>query len=437
MSSRFQIIRKLGEGGMATVYLAEPRAGTPGPAQVALKKMRREAMDDPEQIDLFLREARVATRFDHPGLVRVFDAGLEGNELFLSLEYVDGPDLEQVIDLLRSRGERLAPELVAFVGARVCEALSHVKTLRDDAGAPLVQAHRDISPSNVLLSRQGQVKLADFGVVRLTSSKTAVGIVKGKWEFFPPEIITGKPQDMRGDLFALGITLYKLAALEHPFFAPTPQEHFQRARTEDPQRPRGMPEGLWLVLRGALARDPDLRHPTPEAMAQELEGFIRSRRPVATARVLAEALARLRRNHTDSMVAPEPTTDGDGDESPTLPELPRSARAAAGADDDDDEESTETGIPGFSAPSRPPPVGRRSTGMMPVAQMPSLYDLLKAARQQAGLPMEHSPEQFAAMLQRREAEIQRSRPGARVEFAVVTREGKPVVVPRVRVPKSR
>src|SRR6185312_11540578 len=122
-------------------------------------------------------------------------------------------------------------------------------------------------------AKNGVVKLSDFGVVRLRESKTAVGKVRGKWEYFPPELVRGS-HDQRGDLFALGVTLYKLAALKHPFEAPTPPQHFERACKEQPAVIPGMPESLWGIIFRALSKDPKQRYQTAEEMGADLDAFV-------------------------------------------------------------------------------------------------------------------------------------------------------------------
>lgn len=445
--SRFQIIRKLGEGGMAEVHLATLRDESGFSRAVALKKLKAEALDDPDQVDLFVREMRVACRLNHPNVVQVFDAGIEDQRPYLCLEYVDGPDLDTVIDALRSARSRLSPALVAWVGAEVCRALAYAYAAVDEKGQPLLAAHRDISPSNILISSLGAVKLADFGVVRLSTSATAVGIVKGKWEFFPPEIITGRPQDARGDLFALGISLYKLYALEHPFKAPTPQEHFNRARTEEAERPPGMPEGLWKCIRSAMERDPGRRVPDAETLAASLEGYLAASGERVGARQLSAAIRALPLpRHLDEHVSLD-EEDVDPDDAPTQPDVRRLLLAqelrarglASGArgEDEDDEETTETGVPEFTPNARN--LGRALTGAAPALLLPPgtdrLFDELRIAREKAGLKMDLSLGEFQQLLLSHLAEIRRTRPGARVQFVLGQKNGKPVVVPRVARPK--
>ena len=279
-----------------------------------------------------------------------------------------------------------------------------------------------------------------------------MGIVKGKWEYFPPEIITGKPQDARGDLFALGVTLYKLFALAHPFSAPTPQEHFQRARTEDPVRPREMPDGLWRVLKGALARDPELRFATPLAMAEALDAYLAQSGERMGPSQLAERIRRLplMRPTTEEHISIDEEThevpEVDADDDTTEPGIPLRTpltrpKVEPAADDDEDEdlEPTELGLPTFieGALARRA-LGRAVTGVgtAPLPPAPDidfdrLYNELQKARRAAGLGVDLTPVEFRHLLIGRREEILKSRPGMRVRFEIGTRQGKPVVVPKV------
>jgi serine/threonine-protein kinase len=289
--SRFRILKTLGDGGMGSVYLATMLGEGGFEKRVALKRLKPELCNDPESVELFMREAKLAAQLNHPNIVQVFDGGLDHGNLYLVLEWVDGGDLEGVIRECRARGRTLSPAAVAQVGAQVCEALCCMFDLRDENGAPQVQAHRDISPSNVLLMRNGVVKLSDFGVVRLRESKTAVGKVRGKWEYFPPELVRGT-HDQRGDLFALGVTLYKMAALRHPFEAPTPPQHFERACRDEAKPIAGLHPALWGILARALCKDPKQRYQTAEEMGADLDAFVTSCHERISPRYLARELFR-------------------------------------------------------------------------------------------------------------------------------------------------
>jgi len=300
MGQRYEILRKLGTGGMGTVFLAKLKGDAGFERLVALKKLNPEVLGNEDVRSLFVREIQLGARLIHPAIVQVLDAGISTGEPYLATEFVDGSDLEDIIGALKKRNEKLSPEAVAYLGSQVCQALAFMVSVTGEDGKPLVQAHRDISPSNVLVARTGAVKLADFGVARLTTSQTSAAVVRGKWQYFPPEISTQDP-DVRADLFALGITLFQLASLKHPFEAATAQGYYERASTFHPPRPDEIPEALWAVVNRALAKDPAMRFQTPAEMGEALDQFIFSQGKPMSAPQLARAIAPL-------LNAPVPTT---------------------------------------------------------------------------------------------------------------------------------
>lgn len=291
MALHYRWIRKLGSGGMASVLLA--RAEGQGFSKlVAYKRLAAVLSDDPEARQLFERELSMAPRFDHPHVVQVLDGGLTP-EPFLAMEWVDGASLQGLLKAMRPGKARLPPDAVAFIGSAICQALGHLLSVRGDDGRAIFEAHRDISPANVLISRAGAVKLADFGVSRAAgTAQTASGLVRGKWEYFPPEVSSGI-QDIRGDLYALGVVLYELCTLKHPFEASTPQAHWHRAVAEPLTRHADIPPALWAVIDQALAKAPAQRFAHPEQMATALDAFLLSSGRTMNAGQLARAVAPL------------------------------------------------------------------------------------------------------------------------------------------------
>ncbi len=445
---RFQVLSTLGDGGMGTVYLATMTGEGGFEKRVALKVLKPELSNDPESVELFLREARLAARLNHPNIVQVFDGGLDQGNLYLVLEYVDGGDLEGVIRASRARGRAVSAAAVAQVGAQICEALCAMFDLRDDAGTLLVQAHRDVSPGNVLGSRSGVAKLSDFGVVRLRESKTAVGKVRGKWEYFPPELIHGH-HDQRGDLFALGITLYKLAALKHPFAAATSPQHFERACRDEPDPIPGLPDVLWGILLRALTKDPDERYQTADEMAADLEAFVSSTHERTSPRHLARELFPPPPAAPAPVGAAEvPGADGRGPtdlfrEFEQAPPEPAPARTPSRpvtrgpADEVRDFEELFGAMPG-QTPSQalPTPPPRESSvpgmvllrGPMSTPQLRGLYqDFSARYRAHRGVGPPASFEQLALMVHNRYAQILKRYPGYAVSVSVVLENDRVIV----------
>lgn len=211
--------RPIGSGGMAEVHLGH-RQGLEGfQRAVAIKTINGHGVDR-DAVRLFLDEARAASNLEHSGIVRTIDLGFDDDTLYIVMEYVSGPPLSRILRALKERGRALRPPLVAHLGAQVAMALdyAHHRAQADD-GRRLLLVHRDVSPHNVLITRQGNVKLTDFGIARsaIQHHVTRTGMVRGKAAYMAPEQVMAKPLDGRTDLFALGLVLYEALTLRRPF----------------------------------------------------------------------------------------------------------------------------------------------------------------------------------------------------------------------------
>jgi len=217
--SQYKIIRKLGAGGMAEVFLADKVGAAGFSKRVAIKTIL--AGNAPtESISLFLDEARVASFLQHSGIVQTLDLGFESSTLFIAMEYVAGPTLSRVVYDLKKMGGLLPWPVVAYVGAKVANALDYAhRRATDNEGQALSLIHRDISPQNILITRDGVVKLTDFGVARasIQMHKTKTGQVRGKAAYMSPEQVRAKELDGRTDMFALGLVLYEAFTGYRPF----------------------------------------------------------------------------------------------------------------------------------------------------------------------------------------------------------------------------
>ncbi|HEY2365484.1 MAG TPA: serine/threonine-protein kinase, partial [Polyangiaceae bacterium] len=205
-------MERLATGGMAEVYLAR-RAGPHGFAkQVAVKRILPQLASDPDFVAMFVDEARVTGRLQHPNIVSVFDFGEEGGELFMAMEFVDGTTGARLIRAAAARSEDIPLEVSLHVALSVLRGLEYAHTALDENGKPLHLVHRDVSPGNVLIDRSGAVKLTDFGIARAAEfeRRTDVGQLKGKLGYMSPEQVVGRELDARSDLFTLGIVLAEM-----------------------------------------------------------------------------------------------------------------------------------------------------------------------------------------------------------------------------------
>jgi serine/threonine-protein kinase len=208
-AGKFRLLRLLGRGAMGEVWLADEVGPRNFRRQVAVKRLLSTEGISEYARESFIAEAQVIARLDHPNIVRLIELG-ESDErgLYLVLDYIDGAALDRI---LRKAGA-LSPAAVALVGREVARALDAVHSMTDETGRNLSVVHRDVSPANILVGRDGRVRLSDFGVARihgLGGEKTETGIFKGKLPYMPPEQALGEPFDGRADLFSLGVTLFE------------------------------------------------------------------------------------------------------------------------------------------------------------------------------------------------------------------------------------
>jgi eukaryotic-like serine/threonine-protein kinase len=294
---RYEVRAKIAEGGMALLYLG--RSTDADRPMVALKVIRPEYARDLQFVAMFLDEAKLTSRLDHPSIVKVYEQASQDGNLFIAMELLFGQSLATVWEASQSRGPRLAPEVVAFIGARVADGLHHAHELKDDAGVPQDVVHRDISPSNIFVTYGGQVKIIDFGLAkavdRLTS--TMAGVVKGKLAYMAPEQITGPNIDRRTDVFALGTTLWELTVGRRLFKAENDAEtmrNVREARTPDPRSiVPSFPSALAKVLMRALARDRDARYATAAELAKDLDAYVMAGGRIINPATLLETMTNL------------------------------------------------------------------------------------------------------------------------------------------------
>jgi eukaryotic-like serine/threonine-protein kinase len=288
----YTCVRRLGVGGMAETFLAVQH-GTAGFEQrVCMKFMLASLRNDRTFRQMFLREATIAASLRHANIVGVIDVDEEAG--YIVLELVDGVDLRTLLDAAPSR--RLQPHHVSLIAVELCKALAyaHARTRR---GQPFGIVHRDISPSNVLVSHYGEIKLTDFGVAKAMGSVAeppSTGI-KGKLCYMSPEQTRGENLDGRSDLFSLGIMLFELLAGVRPFDGPTDAQTLLRIESgKHPSLVELAPEvpgGLALVIERMLRRDPDHRYPSADACIDALARFAA---PITTYRELGELARKAR-----------------------------------------------------------------------------------------------------------------------------------------------
>ncbi len=297
---KYQLVNKLATGGMAEVFLAKAAGPMGFEKTLVLKQILPHLAEDPQFVEMFLGEAKLAAQLNHPNIVQIFDFGESEGAYYLAMEYIDGPNLRLLSKRARAAGVPLPPTYCAKIIASACEGLAFAHEFLDpDSGEPLGLIHRDISPDNILLSRQGAVKVVDFGIAKAAnqSHKTQTGLIKGKIAYMPPEQLQARPLDQRVDVYALGVVLYELLTGQKPFDATTDVSMMQAILFEPlvpavSRRP-DLPHAMTQILDRALSKVREQRYPDCRAFQADLEHFIHSTGEPVGAYQLSRLVAQL------------------------------------------------------------------------------------------------------------------------------------------------
>jgi len=275
----YRILRRLAAGGMAEVFLGMVTGVSGFEKPVAVKRILPSFSADQKFVDLFLREAKLAVTLQHANVVQVLDLGTSRGQYYMVMEYVDGETLRAVLRAARQRNLSLGLRECCFIVHQVADALAYAHGKTDRSGAPLNIIHRDVNPSNVMIARSGEVKLADFGIAKATDGfqETQSGVIKGKFNYLSPEQVRGKPVDQRSDIFLLGILLYELLSGGRLLFKGSSLQALQEIghfdeRTLEP--PNGVPPPLWAIVQRALAARPQDRFERARDLADALQSFL-------------------------------------------------------------------------------------------------------------------------------------------------------------------
>lgn len=286
---------------MSEIFLGRASAIAGFERDVVIKRLLPHLAHDPDVGAALIDEARILSRLRHPNVVSAEAVGEEGDTVYLVLEHVRGQSLSTIARELRGRGARLDPAVAVHVVAELCAGLHAAHELRDARGEPLGVVHRDVSPHNVMLTVDGEVKLLDFGIAycaRGRAQRTQSGVAKGKFGYMAPEQLSGAALDRRADVFAAGVVLHELLTGRRLFARDTDAQTIAALLSERIPRPRdvvpgiGVPSGLEDACTRALARDPERRFASADAMRQALRRHLRTLDPGQDARERVAAIAR-------------------------------------------------------------------------------------------------------------------------------------------------
>jgi serine/threonine-protein kinase len=290
----YQVVRPIAAGGMAEIYLARVSSIAGFEKYVALKLIHSRFANDAQITQRLVDEAKIAVQLNHTNIVQTLDLGRVGDTFYIAMEYVDGADLFDILMHCSERSIELPVELCAYVAMHIARGLEHAhrKTQRD--GRPLGIIHRDVSPQNVLVSRSGEVKLADFGVAKATTNvfETATGLIQGNCHYLSPEQASGQPLDVRSDVFSTGAVLYELLTGRMLYPGADLRRLIGNARRADISSPSavraGIPFELERITMRALAKQPRERYQSAAELATDLERYLRRCSPVLHARKLGQ-----------------------------------------------------------------------------------------------------------------------------------------------------
>ncbi|MBK8169117.1 MAG: protein kinase [Sandaracinaceae bacterium] len=298
---KYQLLELLARGGMAEVFKAKSHGVEGFEKILVIKRILPELSRHPQFVEMFINEAKIAVTLSHANIVQVFDLGRFEDTYFIAMEYVAGLDLATVLRLGRRYNRPMSRELVVYVMSELAKALDYAHRRRDAAMRPLNIVHCDVSPQNVLLSWEGEVKLTDFGIAKARTSVEEdgePGMLKGKYSYMAPEQAEGIALDARADLFSLGTMLYEALTGANPFVADSAYETLQRVRSGDLQpiqeRLPDLAQELVSIVRSAMATDPNERPANAGRMYEELIQFLYASGRRVGASDLTEYLGELR-----------------------------------------------------------------------------------------------------------------------------------------------
>lgn len=371
---KYTLLRKLARGGMAELFLAR-MAGSP--RLYVIKRVLPDMAMDRQFLSMFLTEARVAAQLAHPNIISIYDLGREGTHFYLSMEYIDGIDLEHLVKLC---GGKIPPDVMARICVDLCDALHFANRSIDmSTGKPLNVVHRDVTPGNVMISRQGVVKLVDFGVAKATAQleRTKAGVVKGKFRYMSPEQLQLQELDGRSDLFSVGVLLYEMSTGLKPFERPQVIEIIRALTTWNPppaaKAVPGYPKPISDVIERALSKNREQRFSDGTQMKLALE------KALATIAHPTDVQAFVSQYLPPPIAVPPPIPGaaliGARPPSPPKP-VPKDARRTSDSaarsmfleEDDPDDSATMMGRPVFDAKGQV--VGHRSLSAPPPEQKP-------------------------------------------------------------------
>ncbi|MDY7093464.1 MAG: protein kinase, partial [Acidobacteriota bacterium] len=326
----YTLLERIAVGGMAEVWKARMDGVAGFQKTVAIKKILPQLTENEEFEKMFVDEAKLAAELNHPNIIHIYDLGEIHSEYYIAMEYVEGKDLRSLLNLSQRKRMALPPGLALLIAMRLASALDYAHRKRDADDHEMGLVHRDVSPQNVLISHEGDIKLCDFGIVKAVakSSKTQMGALKGKLQYMSPEQAWGQDVDSRSDIFSLGAILFEMLTGQRLFEGDSELSILDSVRNGEVRTPRALdasiPEELDQLVGRAVAQKPENRFQTAGAMREEIEGVMDRLSLKPTGSDLGAFIRRLQA----APVAPPPTETAPPE---TPPAEPPSSKAAFSA----------------------------------------------------------------------------------------------------------
>ncbi|MDC0671170.1 serine/threonine-protein kinase [Nannocystis radixulma] len=276
----YKLMERISVGGMAEVYKAVEQGVEGFERIVAVKRILPHIAEDDEFITMFKDEAKIAGQLQHGNIAQIYNLGQQGDSFYIALEYVAGKDLRNIFTRCQQQGKPMPLAQACFVVMKICEGLDYAHNKRDKHGRHLNIVHRDVSPPNILVSYEGEVKLIDFGVAKAAGrvSRTQAGILKGKFGYMSPEQVRGMPLDRRSDVFSLGVVLHEVLVGNRLFQGETDFATLEMVRTVDVPAPSSknpeIPKDLENIIMKALSGEPETRYQTAMELHDDLQAFM-------------------------------------------------------------------------------------------------------------------------------------------------------------------
>lgn len=277
---RYHLLDRIAIGGMAEIYRAKTFDSTGKEHLVAIKRVIPKLAEDDDLLQMLVDEAKLVSQLSHPNIASVYEFARVGDDYFIAMEYIDGRDLRTILNKCLKNRISIPIEHSAFIILSVLEALHAAHTHKDATGECLNIVHRDISPANLLIAFEGQIKLCDFGIAKAKHSRmqTQTGVIKGKVKYMSPEQAMGKVLDCRSDIFSCGSVLYELVTGEQPFIADDETSLLFLVRDTRYRRPKSLnpnlPDPLEAIIKKLMSRSRRLRYQSAEEAANALRLFL-------------------------------------------------------------------------------------------------------------------------------------------------------------------